>query len=255
MKRNEKKVPEFDEIIFENRNKLYGAYDIRKRYNSVTTISVITGAILCSALVLSVYFSTDEAKATTGQTEVVITISDPVLPEYTPPEDPKPPQDMIKIDAYVAPVVTTDSTITTNFLPITDDQIANAQDGVATDSIRVIENPDPVIPPEEKIFIIVQEYPEFPGGQSALMQFIGENVRYPSEAERNNIQGRVVLKFVVNTNGSVDRIQVLASVDPSLDAEAIRVVNSLPKFRPGKQGGVPVPVWFVLPVLFRIENQ
>ena len=96
--------------------------------------------------------------------------------------------------------------------------------------------------------------PEFPGGDMALLKYIHENLIYPSDAQINNVQGRVVLKFVVNGDGSVDRIEVIRSVDPLLDNEAIRVIGRLPKFKPGKQGGVPVPVWFTIPVTFRIEN-
>ena len=105
-----------------------------------------------------------------------------------------------------------------------------------------------------KVFISVEEKPEYPGGDAALFRFISENLNYPSEAERNNVQGRVILQFVVNPDGSVGKIEILRSIDPLLDNEAIRVVKILPKFKPGKQGGVPVKVWFSLPVLFKIEK-
>jgi protein TonB len=96
--------------------------------------------------------------------------------------------------------------------------------------------------------------PEFPGGIPALMQYINENISYPEEALKNNVQGRVVLKFVVKADGSVGRIEIAGGIDPLLNEEAIRVVRSLPTFRPGKQDGIPVPVWFIIPVLFRLEN-
>ena len=116
---------------------------------------------------------------------------------------------------------------------------------------KVVETPIPV---EPEPAIVVQEMPEFPGGEAALLKFVGDNVKYPSDAQNNNIQGKVILRFVVRSDGSVDRIEVLRGIDPSLDNEAVRVVKTLPRFKPGKQGGVAVPVWFLLPVTFRLEN-
>jgi protein TonB len=255
MKRNENKVPEFDEIIFENRNKTYGAYDIRKHYNSATSISILGGVILCTILVVALSLNTGEVIAGDGPTSVVITIGDPVIPEITLPPEPEVPAEVVKADPYVAPVVTSDTTVKISDLQITDDYLDVAKDGLAKDSLIVAEYTDPVIPAEEKVFIVVQESPEYPGGLSELMKDINENISYPSDAVEKNIQGRVILKFVVNKDGSIDRIETLRSIDPLLDAEATRVVGKLKKFRPGKQGGVAVPVWFTLPVLFRLENK
>jgi len=152
------------------------------------------------------------------------------------------------------PKVVTDSLEATPFIPITDVINATIKDGNVIDSVVYTDPVTPEIPAEEKIFVAVEEMPEYPGGNPALFKYISENLIYPPDAQINNIQGRVILKFVVNRNGSVDRIEIIRSIDSLLDNEAIRVVKTLPKFRPGKQGGVPVPVWFSLPVLFKIEN-
>ena len=115
---------------------------------------------------------------------------------------------------------------------------------------------DPVIivkeEPEPKIF--VEEMPVFPGGDMALMKFIYDNIKYPAEAADNNVEGRVVLKFVVSADGSVTRIQVLKGVHPVLDREAERVVSMFPKWKPGRQNGEPVPVWFTVPVTFTLKK-
>jgi protein TonB len=84
------------------------------------------------------------------------------------------------------------------------------------------------------------------------MKFIGENLKYPEVPQENNIQGTVTVKFCVTSKGGVDQVSIIRSVDPALDAEAIRVVKSLPLFRPGKQGGIPVPVWFTVPIKFKL---
>jgi len=108
--------------------------------------------------------------------------------------------------------------------------------------------------PDNEPRIFVEEMPEFPGGNSALLRFVSDALKYPDEAIINNIQGRVTIKFAVNINGSVDRIEVIRGIDPLLDNEALRIISTLPHFKPGKQNGVPVPVWFTIPVVFKIKN-
>ena len=107
---------------------------------------------------------------------------------------------------------------------------------------------------EEVIFMVVETMPEFPGGQQALFKYLGENVKYPVIAQENGIQGRVTCQFVVNKDGSiVDVVVVRSSGEPSLDKEALRVINSMPKWKPGKQRGKPVRVKYTVPVNFRLQ--
>jgi len=106
---------------------------------------------------------------------------------------------------------------------------------------------------EEEPFVVVEEMPTFPGGDSTLLAYISQNIKYPETAKKNNIQGRVILRFCITAKGNVDRVSVLRGVDPELDAEAFRVVSSLPPFKPGKQGGKEVPVWYMVPVTFALK--
>ena len=107
---------------------------------------------------------------------------------------------------------------------------------------------------EEVIFVVVESMPEFPGGQQALFKYLAENVKYPVIAQENGIQGRVICQFVVNKDGSiVDVVVVRSSGEPSLDKEALRVINSMPKWKPGKQRGKPVRVKYTVPVNFRLQ--
>jgi TonB family protein len=101
---------------------------------------------------------------------------------------------------------------------------------------------------------VVEQMPSFPGGETALMAFIGENLRYPSKAAEAAIQGRVSIRFVVSANGTIEDVVVLKSVDPSLDAEAVRVIKSMPKWIPGKQNEKNVSVYYILPILFRLNS-
>ena len=141
------------------------------------------------------------------------------------------------------------------------------EDNVETESIEINTEDDkeevviaaPVEAPEEEeeeevIFVVVETMPEFPGGQQALFKFLSENVKYPVIAQENGIQGRVICQFVVNKDGSIVDIEVVRSGgDPSLDKEAVRVIKSMPKWKPGKQRGKPVRVKFTLPVNFKLQ--
>lgn len=114
-----------------------------------------------------------------------------------------------------------------------------------------IITPEMSVPRE--IFIVVEEMPQFPGGDKALMEFIYSNIQYPQSALERGIEGRVILRFCVNYKGGVDNVNVLKGVDPALDNEAVRVIKLLPQWIPGKQGGKPVNVWYSMPVTFQIR--
>lgn len=105
----------------------------------------------------------------------------------------------------------------------------------------------------EKPFDVVEQMPEFPGGQEALMQFLRQEVKYPKEAEEKGLQGRVVVRYIIEKDGSISEVEIAKSVNEYLDAEAIRVVNAMPKWIPGKQKGEPVRVKYTLPITFRLS--
>ena len=107
---------------------------------------------------------------------------------------------------------------------------------------------------EEEIFQVVEQQPEFPGGMAELMKYLQKNIKYPSICQEQGIQGRVIVQFVVNTDGSIVDAQVVKPVNPYLDKEALRVVSIMPKWSPGKQRGKAVRVRFTLPVTFRLNN-
>jgi len=107
---------------------------------------------------------------------------------------------------------------------------------------------------EEVVFVVVESMPEFPGGQQALFKYLSENVKYPVIAQENGIQGRVICQFVVNKDGSIVDVEVVRSGgDPSLDKEAVRVIKTMPKWKPGKQRGKPVRVKYTVPVNFKLQ--
>jgi TonB family protein len=122
--------------------------------------------------------------------------------------------------------------------------------------ITTVSSEEKVLKPDnasEIPYVQVEKMPVFPGGDEALLKFIASNTTYPENAKMNRIQGKVVLRFCVNANGKVDRISVIKSVDPDLDAEAIRVAGILPTFEPGQNGGRAVPVWYMVPITFYLK--
>mgnify|MGYP002432135756 FL=1 len=106
---------------------------------------------------------------------------------------------------------------------------------------------------KEEVFMVAEQMPEFPGGMKEMLKFLQENVKYPENAMKNNVQGRVIVQFVVEKDGTPTEFKVLRSVDPDLDAEALRVMKAMPKWKPGMQKGQVVRVKFTVPVSFKLQ--
>jgi TonB family protein len=124
-------------------------------------------------------------------------------------------------------------------------------DPVVAEPVPVILNND-VRVREASPYVVVDEMPKFEGGETALIKYLTENTRYPESAKENNIQGKVILRFCITSDGGIDRINVMKGVSRELDQEAVRVVSALPAFRPGRQGGKAVPVWYMVPITFTL---
>ena len=162
--------------------------------------------------------------------------------ETTPPPPPPP----APVEVEVLNVVEDDVEVETIEINSEDDKDAEV---IIAPPVEEKEEEE-----EEVIFVVVESMPEFPGGQQAMMRYIGENIKYPVIAQENGIQGRVICQFVVEKDGKLSNIHVeRSSGDASLDKEAIRVINSMPKWKPGKQRGKPVRVKYTIPVNFRLQ--
>lgn len=173
-------------------------------------------------------------------------VEDEIIPitsaQETPPPPPPPPP-----PAAIADMIT----IVDDNEDIEDEmemEDTEADENTAVEVAQVVEEEETAA--EEEVFNIVEDMPEFPGGQMALLKFIAKSVKYPVIAQENGIQGRVFVAFVVNKDGSVTDVRIARGVDPSLDKEAIRVVKSLPKWKPGMQRGKPVRVSYSVPINF-----
>ncbi len=260
MARDVKRTPEFDDIVFEIRNKEYGAYKLRKKYNGNLLISMLIGIAIVSSAVIAPFLNAKalESKQKRAERQVAIKLENIDTPAETvapPPPPPPPPADVIQQAKYVPPVVVDSVKPEDNVQLMTADQaqtevknedVVEVKPEIKEEVQEVEADPEP--------FIVVEEMPEPSGGLSGLYKFIADNLKYPDVARENNIQGKVIVRFCVTSKGSVDLVTIFKGVDPELDAEALRVVKVLPKFKPGKQGGKPVPVWFIVPIIFQLKN-
>ncbi|MGC1392311.1 MAG: TonB family protein [Bacteroidales bacterium] len=259
MAKEKSNVPAFDDIVFEERNKEYGAYKLRKKYNRTVIIALLIGILILATAIITPYINAKALENRSKRTERQVEIkmekldqpNDQVAP---PPPPPPPPTDVVQQQKYVPPVVVDSIKPEDVKQLMTADQ---AQTEVKnTDVVEVQQQVKEEVQeaePEQQPFVVVEEMPMFPGGEAELMKYLNEHTQYPEIAKENNIQGRVVIRFCVTPKGGVSQISVLKSVDPELDKEAMRVVSTLPAFKPGKQGGKPVPVWYMVPIAFTLK--
>ncbi len=212
----------------------------------ITYILVGLTAILAALFVAFEWTTQDVVKhEEIGVAEFLI--EEDIIPPsvQTPPPPPPPPP---------APAVEEILNIVEDDVEIEEVEIKSTEDD-QSQAVEIIEMP----PPEEEeevtneIFTVVEDMPEFPGGQVELLKFIGKSVKYPVIAQENGIQGRVIVTFTVERDGSVADAKIVRGVDPSLDKEALRVINSMPKWKAGMQRGKPVRVKYTIPVTFRLQ--
>ena len=176
-----------------------------------------------------------------AEEEIEITRRDPTPPPPPPPPEPETPEIIEVVEEKVE---------TKLEIQVEDDQSQR--------QMQAYVPPPPPKPKQEEvteeIFVVVENQPEFPGGNTAMMKFLSDNIKYPVIAQENSIQGRVICNFVVERDGSITDVQVVRGVDPTLDREAVRVIQQMPRWKPGKQRGQAVRVRFTLPVVFRLQN-
>jgi protein TonB len=255
------KAPAFDDIVFENRNKEYGAYKLRKKYNRNVIIALIIGILILGTAVIAPYLNAkaavNKSKRAERQVEIKMeNLNQPTEMVAPPPPPPPPPQDVVQQARYVPPVVVDSVKPEEAAQLMSADQAqveVKDQDVLDVQEVQVVKEEVQEDVDAAEPFVVVEEMPMFPGGETELLKFIQEHTQYPEVAKENNIQGKVIVRFCVTSKGGVDKVEILKSVDPELDKEAIRVVKTLPAFKPGKQGGKPVPVWFMVPINFTLK--
>ena len=261
--RQKRYVESLDEIVFEERNQEYGAFVIRKTYDRRVTLSLAVSFLFVLLVVgypvLASYLDkTNGTKHLKKDFSVVLDsykAEADILPPAPPPVEKLDPNVAKQIKYTIFEVV--DSTSENQDIMTNIDLAANIGNKEVTLSEPTIVKPDVVVnekPKVEETFISVEEMPQYPGGEVALQRDLASKVVYPEIAKDNGVHGKVYVRFVINSLGEVDKVQIARPVDPLLDAEAIRVVKLLQKWTPGKQQGTPVSVWYTVPINFTLAE-
>ena len=252
-------APAFDDIVFEVRNKEYGAYKLRKRYNRNVSIALLIGILIIGTAIITPYINAKalekREKRKERQVEIKLeNLDQPNQQVAPPPPPPPPPTDVVQQQKYVPPqVVDSIKPEDVKQLMTADQAQTEVTNKEVVEVVQQVKEEVQEAEPEQQPFVVVEEMPMFPGGDPALLKYISDHTQYPEIAKENNIQGKVIVRFCVTPKGGVSQVSVLKGVDPELDKEAIRVVNTLPPFKPGKQGGKPVPVWYMVPISFTLK--
>ena len=270
---------EWTDLIFQGKNQAYGAYKLRKGTSKRNVMSIVIMAI-AAALAFAVialknaYEASQKAKfEQVVEATTIKEVKKKAEVKRKAPVQVEQEQKVEKVKSsikFTAPVIKKDSEVkpeeemksqedlnkTSTSIGAFDVKGNDEAAGVVLQAKQQIAQPEPPKHEEveNKVFTTVEQMPSFPGGDAALMNWLRNNVRYPAVAEENGIQGRVVVSFVVERNGSITDVQVVKSVDPSLDKEASRVVKSMPNWIPGKQNGSAVRVKYNVPVTFRLAQ-
>ena len=213
------------------------------------TTNLLIGAILVLAvLFVGFEWSERDKKVTTDSGIQEVLFEEEIIPitEQEQPKQAPPPPEAPKVEE-VLEIMDNDSKVEESTIQASDD--TNAAVEVKYTPVEVEEEEVE----EQQIFQVVEEMPEFPGGLAECMKFLGKNIKYPTISQENGVQGRVIVQFVVNKDGSIVDPVVVRGVDPYLDKEALRVISSMPKWKPGKQRGKAVRVKYTVPVTFRLQ--
>lgn len=258
-----------DDIVFEGRNKSYGAYMLRRIYDKHITVATIIAIALfilfLSAPLIASLMGGDEEEVAIKEEKIVELAEPPSLenkpPPPPPPNLPPPPPPVVSTVKFTPPVIKKDEEV------VEEEEIPDQKEledvVIATKTVEgntkvevltEVEAPTEVGEVvEDKIFTFVEQQPTFPGGDSEMNKFIKKNLKYPPAALRNGLEGLVVVQFVVNKEGQISDVQVVKKLGGGTDEEAMRVVKMMPAFTPAKQNGRPVSFRFTLPVRFGLQ--
>lgn len=274
---------EWCDLVFEGRNKSFGAYVLRldskprhlKAFIYTLIGALILGIVAFSYLKVSAYIEEQRIKdAAEQQMAFVDTAAEEEEEEETQEriEEQKPealPEEILNTVKVTELLIAKDEEVRSEDEIKTQDELKETQTAFGqtdfdkgTDDRNITrEHKNEVIveekkpePVKEEVFKAVEQMPTFPGGEAALMKYLKDHINYPTVAMENNVQGKVIVQFVVTKTGKVGEVKVARSVDRDLDREAVRVCKSLPDFIPGRMNGQAVNVWYTLPVQFKLQN-
>lgn len=262
---------EWCELIFKDRNKNYGAYKMRQELGKRQTVALIivtVVALVGFTLPRLIRMAIPEQKEEMVEVTQISALEEPEVKEENiikKVEPVAPPPALKSTIKFTTPVIKKDEEVQDEDMLKSQDELSETKVQISIADVKGndelngqdIADLQEVITqtPEKKQepYTMVEQMPQFPGGQAELLKYIAKNLRYPTISQENGIQGKVILRFVVSAEGKVENVQVLRSLDPYCDKEAIRVVQSLPQWIPGKQNGRNVPVYYTCPIVFKLQ--
>lgn len=276
MENHQENLETLEDIVFQNRNKSYGAYILRADYQNVIKKALIIGiGIFCLAILTPMLWAKVDRDSKTEVIADVLVMEQPPKEEVKPiepvtPPPPVEPEPQAKSQIrFTEPEIVDDSKATE--LPPDQDALSEAVN-IGTQNIVGVDEPIPTEDPDankssqpempvavkvdesNQIFTAVEQNPEFMGGMDALLKFLQKNLRYPTPAVNANVGGKVFMQFVVGQDGSITKVDVLKGIGFGCDEEAQRVVKLMPRWSPGKQSGRPVAVRYTLPISFQLSE-
>jgi protein TonB len=220
-------------------------------------VASLTGTLIIGTAIILPYLNSKAMENRSKHAELQVEIKMENIDQSTlqvAPPPPPPPAAVAQQQKYVPPqVVDSIKPEDVKQLMTADQAQAEVVNTEVVEAVQQVKEEVQEAEVEPEPFVVVEEMPVFPGGNLELLKYLAAHTQYPEIAEENNIQGKVIVKFCVTSKGGIDQVSIFKGIDPELDAEAIRVVKALPSFKPGKQGGKPVPVWFSVPIIFQIK--
>ena len=247
------------DLVFEGKNQSYGAYQLRKNTgirNLKALIVMFAAFIIIAAVVYAKVSIENYIAAQNAAIEADVELASLAEKKEAKVEKKDEPEvEKVEIERVKEQEMKSQEELQETNTAIGAFNVEGNDEagGEVLKAKEVIAEPEPPKVEESKVFDVVEEMPQFPGGPSALFEYLSKNIKYPVVAEENGVQGRVIVTFVVERDGSITDVKVVKSVDPSLDKEAQRVVKSMPHWIPGKQNGSAVRVKYTVPVTFRLQ--
>jgi protein TonB len=255
------------DLVFEGKNQAYGAYQLRKdtgKRNLKSLITMFAGFAIIAAIVIAKVSIDNYIASRNAAIETDVELTSLAEKKEAKVERKEEPQvEKIEVEkvkssvAFTTPEIKKDEDVAPEDEIKSQDELAQTNTAIGAFDVKGNDEAEGEVlkakEEETKVFDVVEEMPQFPGGPNALFEYLSKNIKYPVVAEENGVQGRVIVTFVVERDGSITDVKVVKSVDPSLDKEATRVVKSMPHWIPGKQNGSAVRVKYTVPVTFRLQ--
>ena len=267
---------DWSDLVFEGRNQAYGAYQLRKGTSkrNIWAMVFVAAVAALAYIGLSAYNSYQEAQKARFEAEMEASLLEQKKEAKVERKAEAPKVEKAQVVervkssiAFTPPVIKKDSEVRPEDELKSQEELLQTKTAIGSFDVKgndegaevlkakeiIVQEAEKPKEEETKVFDVVEQMPSFPGGMGALMQYLSSHIKYPVVAEENGIQGRVICTFIVERDGSITDTRVARSVDPSLDKEAVRVINSMPRWIPGQQNGSACRVKFTLPVTFKLQ--